>query len=52
MIEVPIYNQSGDKIETFKLDPEKLGGEINRPLLKQALEFNGHSRVLARRGIG
>ena len=37
MIEVPIYNQAGDKVETFKLDPAKLGGEVRKNLLKQAL---------------
>src|SRR5215211_4964182 len=37
MIEVPIYNQSGDKVETFQLDPAKLGGEVRTNLLKQAL---------------
>ena len=37
MIEVPIYNQAGDKIETFNLDESKLGGEVRTNLLKQAL---------------
>src|SRR2546423_11898603 len=37
MIEVPIYNQAGEKIETFQLDPAKLGGEVRTNLLKQAL---------------
>src|SRR2546430_6592379 len=37
MIEVPIYNQAGDKIETFQLDPAKLGGEVRTNLLKQAI---------------
>lgn len=37
MIEVQVYNQSGDKVETVQVDPAKLGGEVNRPLLKQAL---------------
>src|SRR5256714_7229011 len=37
MIEVPIYNQAGDKVETFQLDPAKLGGEVRKNLLKQAL---------------
>src|ERR1043165_3075335 len=37
MIEVPIYNQAGDKVETCNLDPEKLGGEVRTNLLKQAL---------------
>src|ERR687884_333473 len=37
MIEVPIYNQSGDKVETYQLDEAKLGGEVKTNLLKQAL---------------
>src|SRR3954468_4590834 len=37
MIEVPIYNQAGDKVDTFQLDPAKLGGEVRTNLLKQAL---------------
>jgi large subunit ribosomal protein L4 len=37
MIEVPIYNQSGDKVETFSLDEAKLGGEVKMHLLKQAI---------------
>src|ERR1700748_3909129 len=37
MIEVPIFNQKGDKVETFKLDEEKLGGSVRDHLLKQAL---------------
>ncbi len=37
MIEVPIYNQKGDKIETFALDEAKLGGTVRDHLLKQAL---------------
>ena len=38
MIEVPIFNQAGQKVSTFKLDEAKLGGgELNKDLLKQAL---------------
>src|ERR687896_524050 len=37
MIEVPIYNQAGTKVDTFKLDPAKLGGEVRTNLLKQAV---------------
>ena len=37
MIEVPIYNQQGTKVDTFKLDPAKLGGEVKVNLLKQAV---------------
>jgi len=37
MIEVPIYNQTGKQIETIKVDEAKLGGEVNKALLKQAL---------------
>ena len=38
MIELPIYNQAGEKIDTFSVDESKFGGgEINKALLKQAL---------------
>jgi large subunit ribosomal protein L4 len=37
MIEVPIYNTSGKEIDKIQVDEKKLGGEVNRPLLKQAL---------------
>jgi large subunit ribosomal protein L4 len=37
MIEVPIYNQTGEKISTISVDEEKLGGKVRNHLLKQAL---------------
>lgn len=37
MIEVPVYNQKGDKVESFQLDEVKLGGTVRDHLLKQAL---------------
>lgn len=37
MLEVPVFNQSGQQVETFKFDPAKLGGEVRPALLKQAL---------------
>src|SRR6202042_612720 len=39
MIEVPIYNQSGQEIEKFQVDEAKLGGEVRRNLLKQAIVY-------------
>jgi large subunit ribosomal protein L4 len=56
MIEVPIFNQFGEKVSTFKLDEAKLAGgaEINKDLLKQALvmyhanQRQGTVRTLAR----
>ncbi len=54
MIEVPVFNQTGEKIETFKLDESKLGGEVRTNLLKQALvmyhanQRQGTVRTLAR----
>src|SRR6201747_2954347 len=39
MIEVPVYNQSGQEIEKFQVDPEKLGGEVRKNLLKQAIVY-------------
>ena len=54
MIEVPIYNQTGEKIESLQIDEAKFGGEVNLPLLKQALvmyhanQRQGTVRTLAR----
>ena len=37
MLEVPIYNQEGKQVGAYKLDEQKLGGEVRPALLKQAL---------------
>jgi len=37
MIEVPVFNQNGEKVETLSVDPAKFGGEVRNALLKQAL---------------
>jgi large subunit ribosomal protein L4 len=39
MIEVPIYNQDGSKVESINVDEAKLGGEVNASLLKQAISY-------------
>ena len=36
MIEIPIYNPSGDQTGTTTLDPSLFGGEVRPALLKQA----------------
>jgi large subunit ribosomal protein L4 len=54
MIEVPIYNQTGQKVDTLQVDEQKLGGEVRKSLLKQALvmyhanQRQGTVRTLAR----
>src|SRR5215212_10557104 len=54
MIELPVYNQSGDKVDTLQVDEAKLGGEVRKNLLKQALTMyhanqrQGTVRTLAR----
>jgi large subunit ribosomal protein L4 len=54
MIEVPVFNQAGQKVDTFQVDEQKLGGEVNASLLKQALvmyhanQRQGTVRTLAR----
>ncbi len=54
MIEVPVFNQSGDKVSTIQVDEAKLGGEVKNNLLKQALvmyhanQRQGSVRTLAR----
>jgi len=37
MIEVPVYNQQGQKVSTYQVDEQKLGGKVRASLLKQAL---------------
>src|SRR5438067_5263493 len=54
MIEVPIYNQTGQQIDKLQVDEQKLGGEVRKELLKQALvmyhanQRQGSVRTLAR----
>lgn len=54
MIEVPVFNQTGQKVETFQVDEQKLGGEVRINLLKQAMvmyhanQRQGTVRTLAR----
>ena len=54
MIEVTIFNQAGDKVDTIQVDEAKLGGEVRKHLLKQALvmyhanQRQGSVRTLAR----
>jgi large subunit ribosomal protein L4 len=37
MIEVSVYNQTGQEIEKIQVDEAKFGGEVNNALLKQAM---------------
>jgi large subunit ribosomal protein L4 len=39
MIEVPVFNVEGAQVGAVSVDEQKLGGEINAPLLKQALVY-------------
>ncbi len=54
MIEVPVFNQTGDKIDSIQVDEAKLGGEVRINLLKQALvmyhanQRQGSAQTLAR----
>src|SRR5918992_4990126 len=54
MIEVPVFNQTGQEVERMQVDEAKLGGEVRRELLKQALvmyhanQRQGTVRTLAR----
>src|SRR5918999_3213137 len=54
MIEVPVFNQSGQEIDKLQVDEAKLGGEVRTNLLKQALVMyhankrQGTVRTLAR----
>jgi large subunit ribosomal protein L4 len=39
MIEDPVYNLEGSQTGTFQVDEAKLGGEVNKALLKQAIVY-------------
>ena len=39
MIEIPVFNQAGEEVEKFQVDEAKLGGEVRRNLLKQAIVY-------------
>ncbi len=36
MIEIPVFNQTGEKVESLQVDEAKLGGTVRKSLLKQA----------------
>ena len=54
MIEVPVYNLKGERLESMQVDEAKLGGEVRKSLLKQAIvmyhanQRQGSVRTLAR----
>ncbi len=37
MLEVPVYNTSGEQVETLQVDEQDFGGQVNVDLLKQAV---------------
>jgi large subunit ribosomal protein L4 len=54
MLEVPVFDQTGAKVESLQVDEARLGGEVRPELLKQALVMyhankrQGTVRTLAR----
>jgi len=54
MIEVPVFDQTGQKVQSLQVDEAKLGGEVRKNLLKQVLvayhanQRQGTVRTLAR----
>ncbi|MEM1012665.1 MAG: 50S ribosomal protein L4 [Planctomycetota bacterium] len=37
MIDVPVYNTAGEKVDTVQVDEQQLGGEVRPALIKQAI---------------
>lgn len=37
MLEVPVYNTDGEKVDTLEIDEKVFGATVNAPLLKQAV---------------
>lgn len=54
MIEVPVFDQNGQKVQSLQVDETKLGGQVRKELLKQAIvayhanQRQGTVRTLAR----
>ncbi|MGD1277295.1 MAG: 50S ribosomal protein L4 [Tepidisphaeraceae bacterium] len=54
MIEVPVFDQNGQKVQSLQVDEAKLGGQVRKELLKQAIvayhanQRQGTVRTLAR----
>jgi large subunit ribosomal protein L4 len=54
MIEIPVFSQTGQKVESLQVDEAKLGGTVRKSLLKQAFvayhanQRQGTVRTLAR----
>jgi len=49
MLEVPVYNTDGEKIETLKVDEAIFGGEVNVDLVKQAIvAYHANKRQIGR----
>ena len=55
MLEVPVYNTDGEKIDALQVDEGVFGGRLNAPLLKQAIvayHANRRRGTAATRGRG
>ena len=45
MLEIPVYNTDGKRIDALKVDRERFGGAVNAVLLKQAIViYHGNKR--------
>lgn len=55
MVQVPVYNTDGEKVDTLEVDEEAFGGMVNVSLLKQAVvayEARRHQGTVRTRGRG
>ncbi|MHC4179839.1 MAG: 50S ribosomal protein L4 [Planctomycetota bacterium] len=55
MLDIPVYNTDGEKVDTMKVDERLLGSTVNAPLLKQAIvgyHANRRQGTVATKGRG
>jgi large subunit ribosomal protein L4 len=55
MLEVPVYNTSGQQVDTLQIEEQAFGGEVNPSLIKQAVvayHANGRRGTAHTRGRG
>jgi large subunit ribosomal protein L4 len=55
MLDIPVYNTDGEKVDTMQVDERLLGSTVNAPLLKQAIvgyHANRRQGTVATKGRG
>ena len=50
MISVPVFDMQGNRLDPVEVDENRLGGRVNRPLLRQAVQMYEMNRHVCTKG--